>query len=97
MENELRSSNKKCVRVLVSGKVQGVGYRFSTFQEAQKLGITGWVRNLIDSRVEAVFCGEPTAVAAIIKWCDRGPSAAVVKQVTVEDIEPQAIDNFEIR
>ncbi|MGF1487747.1 MAG: acylphosphatase [Prochloraceae cyanobacterium] len=97
MENELRSSNKKCVRVLISGKVQGVGYRFSTFQEAKKLGVTGWVKNLIDARVEAVFCGEENAVKTIIKWCADGPPAAVVKSVEVEEIEPRAIDNFEIR
>lgn len=97
MANEKQFEGKTCVRVLISGKVQGVGYRFYTLQEARKRGITGWVRNLIDSRVEAVFCGEKTAVAAIIKWCDRGPSAAAVKEVKVEEIETEITDNFEIR
>ena len=98
MEDKKRSSKHYCVRVLISGIVQGVGYRFSTLQKARKLGVKGWVRNLPDSKVEAVFCGEETAVEAILKWCERGPSAAVVKEVKVEPIETETpIDKFEIR
>ena len=98
MEDKKRSSKHCCVRVLISGIVQGVGYRFSTRQKAQKLGVKGWVRNLPDSRVEAVFCGEKTALEAILKWCEEGPTAAVVKEVKVEPIETQIlIDKFKIR
>lgn len=97
MADEKLNNPKTSVRVFISGKVQGVGYRFSTRQEARKLGLKGWVRNLPDFRVEAVLYGEITAVEAMIAWCYNGPSAAVVKEVTVEPIEIEITNNFEIR
>src|SRR6202022_3038739 len=60
--------------VFVSGKVQGVFYRDSTREEAQKRGVRGWVRNLRDGRVEAVFEGAPEAVDAMVAWCRVGSS-----------------------
>jgi acylphosphatase len=77
-------SNLIRARVFVSGVVQGVGYRYTTVQQARNLGLNGWVRNLNDGRVEAVFEGEKAAVEEMIQWCHRGPSAAVVKDVSVE-------------
>lgn len=83
-------------RVLVSGIVQGVGYRYSTVQQAQALKLNGWVRNLPDGRVEAVFEGERATVEQMLKWCDRGPSAAVVKDVTVEMEKPEGLQGFNV-
>jgi acylphosphatase len=84
-------------RVWISGKVQGVGYRYSTVMQAQKSGVTGWVRNLPDGRVEAVFEGDREAVDAMIKWCDRGSPAAVVRDVVVEYEKCEGFAGFETR
>lgn len=86
-----------CVHIFVSGKVQGVGYRFSTRQQARKLGINGWVSNLPDGRVEAVLAGDRSAVQQMIQWCRLGPAAAVVENITVEEIEFKKIDGFTIK
>ncbi len=71
-------------RLVVTGLVQGVGYRHGMTREAQHLGITGWVRNLADGSVEAVVSGSPEAVAAIIVWARRGPPGARVAHVASE-------------
>lgn len=84
------------VRAIVSGKVQGVGYRFSTIEQAQKLGVKGWVRNLANGNVEAVFEGDRNSVEAMIKWCHSGPRSAVVKDVFVESIEVTGIEDFSV-
>ncbi len=84
-------------RVWVSGKVQGVGYRYSTIVQAQNLGVKGWVRNLPDGRVEAVFEGDREAVEAMVQWCDRGSPAAVVRDVVVEYEELEGLQGFEPR
>lgn len=83
--------------IFVSGIVQGVGYRFTTAEQASQLGLAGWVRNLPDHRVEAVFEGTQAAVEEMIRWCHQGPTAAAVKKVAVEYEEPQEIIEFEIR
>jgi acylphosphatase len=67
----------------VSGLVQGVYFRYSTREEARKLGVHGWVRNTDDERVEAVFEGPRAAVEQMIKWCHQGPPAARVEDVVV--------------
>ncbi|MCU0535386.1 MAG: acylphosphatase [Hydrococcus sp. Prado102] len=90
-------SNVIRAHVFVSGLVQGVGYRYTTVQQARKLELNGWVRNLTDGRVEAVFEGEQAAVEEMIKWCHRGPSAAVVKDVLVEREEIEGLSGFETR
>jgi acylphosphatase len=69
--------------VLVSGRVQGVYFRQSTLIEAQALGVNGWVRNLMDGRVEAVFEGEEHAVKTLVNYCRSGPSAARVDYLDV--------------
>jgi acylphosphatase len=77
-------------RVLVSGRVQGVWFRESTRREASALGLSGWVRNLPDGRVEAHFEGDEAAVEAAIAFIRRGPEHARVSDVTVEPCAPWA-------
>jgi acylphosphatase len=72
-------------RVLVSGRVQGVGYRVACAREAAAAGVAGRVRNLPDGEVEAVFEGPPPQVDALVAWCRRGPRSAVVRDVRVRD------------
>jgi acylphosphatase len=69
--------------LLISGIVQGVGYRYHTRRQAQGLGLVGWVRNLDDGRVEAVLQGTREQVESMIKWCYRGPSEARVSDISV--------------
>jgi acylphosphatase len=84
-------------RVVVSGDVQGVFFRDSTRREARRLGVTGWVRNRPDGRVEAWFEGAPQAVAQLVRWCSDGPRHATVRDVRVTDAEPDGLVSFEIR
>lgn len=72
------------VHVLIQGRVQGVGFRFSTSHQAQNRGLTGWVRNCSDGSVEAEFQGAPEVVEDMIAWCRRGPSTASVTSVNIE-------------
>ncbi|MDZ8110135.1 MAG: acylphosphatase [Nostoc sp. DedQUE12a] len=83
--------------VFISGRVQGVGYRYATVETASQLGLTGWVRNLPDSRVEAVFEGAREIVDEMVRWCHSGPPAAVVKEVKVEYEEPEGLRGFEVK
>jgi len=69
----------------IDGLVQGVGYRDAMCREAERLGVTGWVRNCRDGGVEAVVDGAPRAVDAIVAWAHRGPPAARVSSVTVTE------------
>lgn len=83
--------------VFVSGTVQGVFYRASTRDAARDRGVDGWVRNLPDGRVEAVFEGPEPAVEEMIEWCHTGSEQATVRDVEVEYDSPEGIDGFEIR
>ncbi len=69
--------------VIVHGFVQGVWFRASAREEALRIGVVGWVRNLPDGNVEAVFEGEAKKVEEIVGWCHRGPSGAEVSKVDV--------------
>lgn len=71
-------------QIRVSGRVQGVGYRFALRDEALRLGIRGWVRNRADGSVEALLQGDDSAVAALVAWAQRGPRAARVDAVREE-------------
>ncbi len=75
---------KTRAHVFVSGIVQGVFFRQKTKQQAQYFGVMGWVRNLEDGRVEAVFEGEENAVEALVRYCRRGPSSARVAKVETD-------------
>lgn len=83
--------------VFVSGTVQGVYYRATTRDTARDHDVDGWVRNLADGRVEAVFEGPEAAVEAMIEWCHEGSPAAQVEDVEVEYEEPKGLEGFEVR
>ncbi len=88
----------KRARCFISGRVQGVNFRYYTRQQAERLGLRGWVRNLFDGRVEAVFEGEEEAVKRMIAWCRHGPPAARVDEVDVHWEEPKGdFKGFKIR
>jgi acylphosphatase len=74
--------------VWVRGRVQGVWFRETCRRLATQLGVAGWVRNLADGRVEAVFEGAPGAVDRMVEWCRSGPSRAVVTNVQVAEEQP---------
>jgi acylphosphatase len=69
---------------LISGRVQGVCFRMYAQQEAQRLGLSGWVRNLADGQVETIAEGAAADVAAYLQWCRRGPAHAVVRGIAEE-------------
>jgi acylphosphatase len=85
------------VHVFVEGKVQGVWFRDSAWQEAKRLGLTGWVRNLQDGRVEAVYEGTRETVEEMLAWTNRGPERADVIRVEILDEEPKGEQAFKIR
>ena len=85
-------------RVVVCGRVQGVGYRISMREAADDLRVTGWVRNRRDGTVEAVVQGDDDQVERMVAWCRRGPLGARVTTVTAEalNVDP-ALESFELR
>ena len=83
-------------RVVISGQVQGVFFRQTTRERARELGLSGWVRNRADGRVEAVFQGAPEAVARVIEWCRQGPPMALVEGVEVSEEPPEAFPGFSV-
>jgi acylphosphatase len=85
------------VRAVVSGEVQGVWFRDSCRNEAKRLGVSGWVRNREDGRVEFVAEGPEHAVAALVSWARLGPPRADVSGVAVEYVEPTGATTFVIR
>ena len=74
---------EKRVHIYVTGMVQGVSFRYYTLQEAVRCGVTGWVRNLPDGRVEAVIEGDEAGVDRLVEWCREGPRSARVDQLEV--------------
>jgi acylphosphatase len=86
-----------CVQALISGRVQGIGYRYATQEQALELGLVGWVRNLADGRVEAVAEGDRTQVSALVRWLHTGPPGARVDAVVMEEQPLQQFNRFEIR
>jgi acylphosphatase len=76
--------NENTRHLVVTGEVQGVGFRYSMALRAEQLGVTGWVRNRRDGSVEAMIEGPPEQLAALIEWARRGPPSAAVAHVAVE-------------
>jgi acylphosphatase len=83
--------------VYLGGDVQGVFFRAETRRRARELGLGGWVRNLPDGRVEAVFEGSDDAVETMVEWCRHGPRGARVSEVEAAEEEPEGLDAFEVR
>ena len=81
-------AERRRVRILVAGRVQGVWFRASARDRALALGVDGWVRNLADGRVELDAEGTPGSIDALLAWCAHGPQGAGVTSVDVEDREP---------
>ena len=85
-------------RVYVSGQVQGVFFRDSTREKAEQLGLAGWVRNIPDGRVEALFEGPSERVREMVRWCREGPAGAEVEDVDAEFQASEGdLTGFEVR
>jgi acylphosphatase len=84
-------------RVFVTGRVQGVWFRESCREQALGLGVSGWVRNLSDGRVEAVLEGPPAAVDRVVQWCHHGPARARVDMVESHSEPPVGETGFHVR
>lgn len=90
-------SERTRAHVFVAGRVQGVFFRDTTRQTAQAEGVDGWVRNLDDGRVEAVFEGPPESVESMVEFCHEGSPAANVTGVDVEYDDPEGAEGFRVR
>lgn len=86
------------MHVVISGRVQGVFFRANTKQNAEKRGVTGWVKNRADGKVEAVFEGEKDDVKELLEWCRHGPRLARVTNVEYNEGDPTGeFDTFAVR
>jgi acylphosphatase len=85
------------VHLLITGKVQGVFFRDSSKKVAEKLNITGWIKNRQDNKVEAMVSGDEKDVKAFIDWCKSGPERAEVEEVIVSEKEKISFKKFEIK
>jgi len=86
----------RAVQLQVSGRVQGVSFRWYAAREATRLGVTGWVRNEPDGSVLAHAEGADEAVVAFVAWCREGPPAARVETVDLSETEPSGATSFDI-
>jgi acylphosphatase len=84
------------VRVFVSGRVQGVFFRAGCAERARQAGLAGFVRNLPDGRVEAVFEGADSKVGELVDWCREGPEHAQVESVEVQEEDPSGERGFSV-
>jgi acylphosphatase len=91
------SGGDRTVRLTITGRVQGVGYRFWAERAAVALGIRGWVRNRTGGSVELLASGSDSAIDALIEACRQGPRAAAVDGVAVEDAEDNGSAGFSAR
>ena len=84
-------------RISISGRVQGVAFRWSTLRQAEHLGVAGWVRNVPDGTVEAWVEADPRPVAQMLAWLERGPPSARVDRCDVREREPEGLTSFSLR
>lgn len=84
------------IKVLIEGRVQGVGFRAWLAGEAESLGLSGWTRNLKDGRVEAVFAGEEAVVERMLEACRQGPRLALVRNLSVLPYDAEIKPGFSI-
>jgi acylphosphatase len=89
--------DKRCIHCYVTGRVQGVWFRASTQEQAAKLDVPGWVRNLPDGRVEVMACGTLDQLTALFMWLQQGPRLAQVTQVSQEELAWQPYHGFQVR
>ncbi len=87
---------ERSVEIVVAGVVQGVAFRWQASAEAERLGVTGWVRNEPDGTVRCRAEGPAEAVARFVDWCRRGPRWATVERVEVTDVDRRGFGSFEI-
>ena len=93
----MENKDRERAHVYVSGEVQGVFFRDSTCEKAQQLCLSGWVKNLPDGRVEALFEGPSQKVREMVRWCEQGPPHAAVENVEVEfDTAREDTSGFEV-
>ena len=85
------------VEITVYGHVQGVGFRWALRAEAERVGVTGWVRNRRDGAVEARVTGSPTAVDEVVAWAHHGPPLSRVERVEVTPVDAADSSSFKIR
>ena len=89
--------NKICIKAKVTGRVQGVGFRFHTAHQGLKLNLTGYARNESDGSVTVLACGEQTQVEKLLHWLAHGPDTARVTAMQYQEQPWRAIDGFSIR
>lgn len=95
--NSHRYYMSKCAKLKIFGKVQGVFFRDFTEEQANKLGVKGWVKNMPDGTVEALIEGKDELLEQMIIWCYEGSPNAIVKDVKVEWVKPEGCVGFEIK
>ncbi|MCW8334975.1 acylphosphatase [Vibrio sp. SCSIO 43135] len=88
--------NKKCEKFTVSGRVQGVGFRYHTSHQGLKFGLTGYAKNLNSGDVEVMVCGESLAIEQMANWLEEGPRTAAVESVQREEAIMREFRGFEI-
>jgi acylphosphatase len=94
----MESGDREQAHVYVSGQVQGVFFRDTAREKAEQLGLNGWVKNLPDGRVEALFEGPSERVREMVRWCEEGPSRAEVEDVDTEfEASRGDLTGFEVR
>lgn len=87
----------KSIKINIYGKVQGVGFRYSTLQKANELGVTGFVKNRIDGSVYIEADGEPEILDQFVSWCKQGPSSAYVDDIKIDAVPFNNYKTFRIK
>ncbi len=94
----MKHSEEKAYHIIVSGRVQGIGFRYTAKDRADRYGIRGWIRNLITGQVE-IFCqGSNPQLEMFMQWCGEGPQGAQIEEIDTKEhpLEPD-LESFEIR